>query len=54
MTEEQFAELGMGRNGGNRWAEMLELLQFMVALDIVETNTVHGVVVYSLKEGSIK
>ncbi len=40
--------LGMGRNGGNLWAEMLELLQFMIVLGIVDARTEGGVVVYRL------
>jgi hypothetical protein len=40
--------LGMGMNGGNLWAEMLELLQIMVALGMVDTKTENGAVVYSL------
>lgn len=39
--------LGMGVNGGNLWAEMLELLQMMVALGAVRTSTVSGKVTYS-------
>lgn len=41
--------LGMGINGGNRWAEMLELLQIMIALEIIDTITESGLIVYSLK-----
>jgi len=40
--------LGMGLNGGSKWAEMLELLQIMVALEIVDTDIKDGQVVYSL------
>jgi len=40
--------LGMGINGGNHWAEMLELLQFMVSLGDVSTRTERGMVMYSL------
>ena len=42
--------LGIGRNGGNKWAEMLELLQVMARLDIVDMKKKRGVgVVYSLR-----
>jgi len=42
--------LGMGRNGGNRWAEMLELLQVMMRLDMIDAKKKRGVgVVYSLR-----
>lgn len=40
--------LGMGMNGGNRWAEMLELLQMMMAIGMVDTRTENGAVVYLL------
>lgn len=41
--------LGIGRNGGNRWAEMLELLQVMIQLDLIDAKEKRGVgVVYSL------
>lgn len=40
--------LGMGMNGGNLWAEMLELLQMMMALGMVATRTENGAVVYLL------
>lgn len=40
--------LGMGMNGGNLWAEMLELLQMMGALGMVDTRTENGAVVYLL------
>lgn len=42
--------LGIGRNGGNMWAEMLDLLQQMIRLDLVEANTIEGRVIYSLPE----
>jgi hypothetical protein len=45
--------LGMGRNGGNKWAVMLELLQMMMALDIVDAKTVRGKVVYSLMPSNV-
>jgi len=42
--------LGVGRNGGNRWAEMLELLQVMMRLDMIDAKKQRGVgVVYSLR-----
>lgn len=42
--------LGMGRNGGNLWAEMLELLQTMMWLGIIDAKKKSGVgVVYSLQ-----
>ena len=45
--------LGMGRNGGNKWAEMLELIQVMARLDIVDMKKKRGVgVVYSLRPNS--
>ena len=47
ITGETFI-LGIGRNGFNRWAEMLELLQIMVRLGDVDTKTERGLVVYSL------
>lgn len=41
--------LGLGINGGNLWAEMLELLQMMVRLGLVDaTKDPQGMVVYSL------
>jgi hypothetical protein len=40
--------LGMGMNGGNLWAEMLELLQMMMAIGMVDTRTESGAVVYLL------
>lgn len=40
--------LGMGRNGHTGWAIMLELLQLMVAIDIIDARTINGKVVYSL------
>jgi hypothetical protein len=40
--------LGMGINGGNFWAEMLELLQVMVSLGMVDTRTEDGAVLYLL------
>lgn len=40
--------LGLGSNGGNKWAEMLELLQIMVELEIVDAEVENGLVVYSL------
>lgn len=40
--------LGLGTNGFNRWAEMLELLQAMMALGLVTTTSQNGVVVYAL------
>ena len=43
--------LGLGMNGGNLWAEMLELLQYMVRLGDVNTRTDGGLVVYSLGAG---
>jgi len=44
--------LGMGRNGGSNWAEMLALLQVMIQLDIIEAKKKRGVgVVYSLRNG---
>lgn len=39
--------LGIGVNGGNLWAEMLDLLQWMVRLGEVRTSTRGGLVVYS-------
>lgn len=42
--------LGLGCNGGNKWAEMLELLQTMIRLDIIDAKTKRGCgVVYSLR-----
>ena len=42
--------LGLGRNGGNTWAEMLELLQVMMRLDVIDAKKKRGVgVVYSLR-----
>jgi hypothetical protein len=42
--------LGMGRNGGNKWAEMLELLQMMIQIGIIDAKKMRGVgVVYSLR-----
>lgn len=40
--------LGMGVNGGNHWAIMLELLQMMVALGLVDARTKNGAVEYLL------
>lgn len=41
--------LGMGRNGGDRWAEMLDLLQVMMRLGMIDAKKKRGVgVVYSL------
>jgi hypothetical protein len=37
MTGDTFI-LGLGRNGGNHWARMLELLQYMMALGLVDTR----------------
>lgn len=49
MTGDTFI-LGMGLNGGTRWAEMLELLQVMMRLDIIAAKKKRGVgVVYSLR-----
>ena len=39
--------LGMGQNGANKWAVMLELLQMMMAIDLFDANTIDGSVVYS-------
>lgn len=41
--------LGMGANGGNLWARWLELLQMMMAIDLVDAKTENGLVVYSLR-----
>lgn len=40
--------LGMGANGFSLWAEMLDLLQHMMLIDLVDAKTVDGVVVYRL------
>lgn len=42
--------LGLGQNGGNLWAETLELLQYMMALGEVTTERRDGVIVYKLAE----
>lgn len=39
--------LGLGMNGGNVWAERLELLQMMIRLGEVETERVNGVLTYT-------
>jgi hypothetical protein len=41
MTGDTFI-LGLGRNGGNHWARMLELLQYMMALGLVGTTKEQG------------
>jgi len=41
--------LGIGQNGGNMWAEWLEILQYMAILGVVETSTVDGLVNYRLR-----
>lgn len=48
MTGDAFI-LGIGINGGNLWAEWLEILQYMVVLGVVETSTVDGLVNYRLR-----
>ena len=40
--------LGVGANGGNEWARMLELTQCMMALGLVDAKTENGIVVYRL------
>lgn len=40
--------LGIGRNGFNRWAEWLELMQYMMVLGLIDAKTKDGLVVYSL------
>ncbi len=42
--------LGAGMNGGNLWAQRLELLQIMIRLGLVEAKTENGLVVYSLPD----
>jgi len=49
MTGDTFV-LGMGRNGGDKWAEMLELLQVMMRLEMIDAKKKRGVgVVYLLR-----
>lgn len=40
--------LGFGINGGNLWAEMLDLLQIMMAIGMVYSRRENGAVVYML------
>lgn len=40
--------LGIGLNGGNYWAVMLELLQVMICLDMVQVKEDNGRIVYFL------
>lgn len=37
-------------NGGNLWAEMLELVQYMMALGLLDAKTINGEVVYKLPQ----
>lgn len=38
--------LGIGLNGGTFWAEMLDLLQYMMILELVDARRENGVLVY--------
>lgn len=40
--------LGMGANGGTRWATLLDLMQYMMILGLIDAKTENGLVVYSL------
>ena len=40
--------LGMGVNGGNMWAEYLDLMQHMMVLNLIDAVTENDVVVYKL------
>jgi hypothetical protein len=40
--------LGIGANGGNMWAEYLELMQYMIRLGKIDAKKIDGVVKYSL------
>jgi hypothetical protein len=55
LTGDTFC-LGMGINGGNQWAVMLDLLHMMIELGIVSTRTECGKVMYSIlwKNGVMK
>jgi hypothetical protein len=46
----------LGWSGGtwSYWAEMLELLQFMIRLELVEVRTVNSEITYFLPSGSTK
>ena len=45
--------LGMGVNGGSQWAFWLDLMQHMMALDLIDAVTKGGLVVYSLPRRTI-
>lgn len=46
--------LGIGVNGGNQWATWLELMQYMMALDLIDAKTENGLVVYrSMNKGQL-
>ena len=40
--------LGIGINGFTEWAEMLDLLQWMIRAGLIDAKTSDGIVVYSL------
>ena len=39
--------IGIGANGFNEWAEMLDILQYMIRADLVDAKTIDGVIIYS-------
>ena len=44
--------LGMGINGGNMWATYLDVMQHMMAIDLVDAKTEKGLVTYRLPNGA--
>ena len=45
--------LGMGINGGNMWAEYLELMQMMMAVNLIDATTENGLIHYRIPHGAI-
>ena len=43
--------LGIGQNGFSLWAKYLDLMQHMMAIDLIDAKTENGIVVYSLMKG---
>ena len=43
--------LGIGQNGFSQWATYLDLMQHMIAIDLIDAKKVNGVVIYSLMKG---
>ena len=45
--------LGMGINGGNIWATYLELMQMMMAVNLIDATTENGLIHYRIPHGAI-